>query len=424
MLTVDESIRAVLAEVRVGEPETVLLSDSLGRILASTLQTPHDSPPFDKSLMDGFAVSRQIESTDPSGLLPSGLLTLQVIETVTAGTLATQTLRSGTAVRIMTGAPLPAGTTCVVPIERTQFDESRPDVVRIDPAEIRPEGHVLRQGAAARAGTPLLTAGSRISPQRLAALAEFGIGQMTVQRRPRVAILATGNELVTGDQRLQPGQIRNSNEPMLAAQTSQVDGLPVPLGIARDEASELSQRIQEGLQYDMLLLTGGVSAGTLDLVPARLAAAGVRPVFHGIRMKPGKPLWFGVLDGGSRRCLVFGLPGNPVSSLVCFELYVRTAIRRFLGQPQPGPLKSCGRLTEGTVVRGDRPVYHPARVTLTDNVLRATLIPWSGSSDLRATVEANGMVLLQPELGQYTKETPVDIFLWTADQPGLAPGPW
>lgn len=415
MLSVSEAIREVLAAAAAGPAETVALADCLGRTLAVPLLTPQDSPLFDKALMDGFAVgSRQLaDRSQGSTAVDETLLSLRVLETVTAGTIPTQTVVPGTAVRIMTGAALPPGADCVVPVERTVWDESQPETVRIRAAELMAESCVLRRGAAATAGQLLLAAGTRIAAQQLAALAEFGICQVSVYRQPRVAILATGDELVPAHVTPGPGQIRNSNAPMLVAQVQQAAAQPFPLGIARDTADDLQRQIQRGLQYDVLLLTGGVSAGTLDLVPAQLRAAGVRPVFHGIHMKPGKPLWFGVSESGEQRCLVFGLPGNPVSSLVCFELFVRTALRRLLGAEQAAPVPLTARLTESVAVRGDRPVYFPARLRLTDLGLQASPVPWSGSSDLRATVEANGMLLLRPEDGPRAAESLVQVLPWS-----------
>ena len=192
------------------------------------------------------------------------------------------------------------------------------------------EANLMRQGGAARQGSRLLTAGTQLQPQQIAALAEFGQATVPVYCRPTVAVLATGDELISCDQPLRPGAIRNSNEPMLLAQAATCGACPVSLGIARDTIAELSMRIQQGLDHDVLLLSGGVSAGTLDLVPQQLAAAGVEQIFHGVNMKPGKPLWFGIRRRESRTTLVFGLPGNPVSSLVCFELFVTACTEKNL----------------------------------------------------------------------------------------------
>lgn len=410
MLSVTDALNIVLREVKVGLAESITLTKGLGRILAEELSTPEDSPPFDKALMDGFAVRVAAKHSPP---FPSGATTVsfQIAETITAGNPPVIALQDGLASRIMTGAPLPEGCNCVVPIELTQFDESRPESVTIPRTAMSVEAHLMRRGTAALAGSVLLRAGTRLQPQQIAALAEFGMATIVVQSQPRVAVLATGDELTAVDQPLAPGRIRNSNEPMLLAQISAAGGLPVALGSVKDNIPEIQTGVQRGLQHDILLLTGGVSAGILDLVPQQLLAAGVKQIFHGVHMKPGKPLWFGCHHHDNRRCLVFGLPGNPVSTLACFELFVRPALQKFCGMP-PGTVPAKATLEGSIQVKGNRPVYHPVKVTIRTGQLTAVLVPWSGSSDLRATVDANGMALLLPEHGPYQPGEMVEVWLW------------
>lgn len=410
MLSVSEALAMVLQHVETGAAESVSLQEGLSRILAEDLVVPHDSPPFDKSLMDGFAVCVPAERIPPEDL-DSIYRTLPVAETITAGRIPSVAIDEQLASRIMTGAPLPQGCNCVVPIEQTRFDERQPERVSIPISAMRPEAHVMRKGATARSGSALLPSGTRLQPQHIAALGEFGIGQFRVRMQPRVAVLATGDELTPFDRPLAPGRIRNSNEPMLIAQVEVSDAIPVALGIARDTESELKSCIHRGLEYDFLLITGGVSAGILDLVPQQLSNAGVREIFHGVHMKPGKPLWFGKRDGGERGCLVFGLPGNPVSSLACFELFVRPALEKYCGRHHSGSsLTAC--LSDAFQVKGNRPVYQPVLISIDNSRLSARPIPWSSSSDLRATVEANGMALLMPEHGLYNVGESVRIWLW------------
>ncbi len=410
MHSVSEALSIILQNVQQRTAEPVALRNSLSRVLAETLFVPHDSPPFDKSLMDGFAVCVPTTSAS-AGHSEAQSVTFTVAEVVTAGSMPTVTLSKGVAARIMTGAPLPDGCNCVVPIEQTQFDEANPTMVTIPRSVLRQESCIIRRGTSAAAGSVLLQKGTRLQPQQLAALAEFGFSRITVERRPTVAVLATGDELTSIDEPLMPGQIRNSNEPMLIAQIEACDATPVALGIARDDEQQLRTGVLQGLQSDFLLLTGGVSAGILDLVPQQLKLAGVTPILHGVQMKPGKPLWFGVFEQNSHRCLVFGLPGNPVSSLACFELFVRPALQRFSGLSAPGePLVAT--LEESAQVFGNRPVYHPARIQIQSGRLTVRRVPWSGSSDLKATVDANGMALLLPDHGPYSPGETVAIWLW------------
>jgi len=406
MLSVNDALALVLDLALPSASESVDLADALHRILAVELRTPHDSPPFDKSLMDGFAVATSALKSD------NEFLQFAVVETITAGMVPLNTITATTATRIMTGALLPSGCDCVVPIERAQFNETSPDFVIIQRADVCSEANLMRQGGAARQGSPLLAAGTRLQPQQIAALAEFGHARLTVNVQPSVAVLATGNELIPFNEPLRPGAIRNSNEPMLLAQVSTCGGVPVSLGVAQDTAQDLSTRIQHGLKHDVLLLSGGVSAGTLDLVPRQLAAAGVEQVFHGVDMKPGKPLWFGIRRSESRSTLVFGLPGNPVSSLVCFELFVRPALQKISGIQ----LREARRLTAAVrqpfTVNGSRPVYQPSEISVHDGQLVVRPVPWNGSSDLRATVEANGMALMSSAHGDYVAGDVVPVWFW------------
>ncbi len=406
MLSVAEALRLVFARTPQGGDETVALTEALSRVLAVDLITPHDSPPFDKSLMDGFAIATS------AAAVAGDLVQLTVVETVTAGMVPSQSVRAKTAVRIMTGAVLPKNCDCVVPIEQTQFDEANPGVVGIPRAAIVAEANLMRQGTAAKKGSVLLSAGTRLQPQQIAALAEFGQATVSVSRKPTIAVLATGDELIPFDQPLRPGAIRNSNEPMLMAQATVCGGVATSCGVARDTAADLSARIQQGLQHDVLLLSGGVSAGTLDLVPQQLAAAGVEKVFHGVDMKPGRPLWFGIRQHESRRTLVFGLPGNPVSSLVCFELFVRPALEKLSGLPDQQNRGMAATLSHPFTAKGSRPIYQPAAISVQDGRVTVRPVQWSGSSDLRATVEANGMALLSSAHGPYAAGENVPVWFW------------
>lgn len=405
MLTVEQALESILSAVQPGKKELVGIDECLNRVLAENLTTPHDSPPFDKSMMDGFAVHS-------SGVTDSERFCLAVQETITAGHVPAHAVGAGMASRIMTGALIPEGADCVVPIERVVYDEAVPDQVTIAKEDIRPEWNVLRQGTSARANSPLLASGTQLEPQHIAVLAEFGVAQVSTYRPPRVSVLATGDELLDVTEPLVPGRIRNSNQPMLIAQIARAKAVPVPLGIARDNRDNLRQHIAEGLKSDFLLLSGGVSAGTLDLVPSELAAAGVTQVFHKIQMKPGKPLWFGQLQKHEHRCWVFGLPGNPVSSMICFELFVRPALRKFAGIDNPLPQVTAATLTAEVKVRGDRVTYFPARLEHSDAEISATPVPWGGSADLRSTADANGMCILEPCECAYESGQQVKVIFW------------
>lgn len=403
MLSVTQAFDKLLDTVQPLETVSLPLSDILGKTLAEDISAPADSPPFDKSLMDGFAV----RATD----VANGLTTFNVVEIVTAGRVPSKTVGSGESTQIMTGAPIPAGADLVVKIEETSPDGDR---VRITTKSIAPGTNILRRGTSVRAGDVVLNAGMTLNGSRIGALAELGRAEVRVHRHPTVAVLATGDELVPIVETPGPGQIRNSNEAMLVAQLQAAGTIPVPLGIARDNRDDLRAKIQQGLRCDMLVLSGGVSAGTLDLVPSELTAAGVCEVFHKVELKPGKPVWFGVRKPveDSDACYVFGLPGNPVSSLVCCELFVRTAIRRLMGEQPPKPRPIPARLEHDYSARADRPTYHPAKLTWTSEGAVVKLVPWHGSSDLCGTVAANSMAFLSGEAKNYRAGEVLEVIAW------------
>ncbi|NOX57084.1 MAG: molybdopterin molybdotransferase MoeA, partial [Planctomycetes bacterium] len=326
-----------------------------------------------------------------------------------------RSVEPGEAIQIMTGAPVPDGADAVVPVEDSRIEETPEGrFVRLTPSEPVVAGlNVIRRGTSIRRGQAVLPVGRRLRPQELGALAEMGRAHVSVHRRPRVAILATGDELVPIDVTPGPGQIRNSNEMMLIAQVRRAGGEPISLGVARDDREDLRRHISEGLRYDVLLLSGGVSAGKLDLVPTQLEAAGVRNVFHKVRVRPGKPLWFGIrADAPAARCYVFGLPGNPVSSMVCFELFVRMALRRLMGVTPAEPHSIQATLTVEHVVAGNRPTYHPARLEWTETGPQVTPIVWHGSFDLQATKDANAMALFAEAGRTYAANERIKVVPW------------
>lgn len=403
LLTVEEALKHVLAKARPLPPATVSFDLAIGWTLAEDIAAEQDSPSHDKSMMDGYAVC--------AADLATGAAELEMLEEVTAGMAPTQTVVPGSCTRIMTGAPLPAGADAVVMIERTHPASTPPlpptTTLRSDRSAAglpvasrihirdtpRAGQNILRQGACYRQGELVLRRGLPIGPAEMGLLAELGRESVLVTPPPKVAILATGNELVPMGQRPGPGQIRNSNGPMLVAAAKAAGGIPLDLGIARDEPAELRAKIEQGLaEADLLVLSGGVSAGVLDLAPAVFAETGVREVFHKVRLKPGKPLWFGVEERRSR--LVFGVPGNPVSSFVCFEVFVRPAIEILSGRPLSHLQRQfTARLAEDFVHRGDRPTYFPCGVERTADGWRVQLSRWIGSADLRGLAGTNALAL-------------------------------
>ncbi len=362
-------------------PQICKLSESVNLVLAEDIASDLDMPPFDKSQMDGFAV----RSAD----LIAGS-NWAVIEEVMAGQMPRRVVGTRQATRLMTGAPIPEGADTVIPVERSRAAGD----AQIEIADIpkhRAGQHIMRRGQEMRRGEVVLSAGTTIGPTELGVLATVGRATLHAFPRPSVAVLCTGDELVAAPAVPGPGQIRNGNGPALLGQVQRAGATARDLGIARDRPDSLTDGIRRGLTADVLLLSGGVSAGKLDLVPGVLQELGVQAHFHKVEMKPGKPVFFGTYE----RRLVFGLPGNPVSAALCFELFVRPALCRLAGHSAATADVIEAALVEDFTYRSDRPTYHPARLEEpAQDGWKVRAVPWQGSADMRSLLRANAFVLL------------------------------
>lgn len=391
------------------EPRRQRLLEAAGQRLAEPVVADVDSPPWDRAMMDGFAV-RSADLRDRG----DGIVELDVVVDLAAGDVTTRAIPAGGCARIMTGAPVPPGADAVVPIESAVDGTAESHAgsrVRLREPRFRPGQHVGTRGAAFRAGAAVLPAGVLLTPAAVGLAAEAGATHVVAAARPRVAILSTGSELVPVREVPAHGRTRNSNEPMLAAAVAACGGESIPLGIAADRPEAIRSAVMQALAADVVVLSGGVSAGDLDLVPATFAACGVKKVFHKVRLKPGKPVWFGRLDrADGPATLVFGLPGNPASSLVCFELFVRPAIAILTGRPREAwhlPRRR-GVLVAAAKAAADRPVYLPCRIARDGERLDVTPLPWTGSSDLVGLAVADGLVAL-PAGGRADAGTEVEV---------------
>lgn len=382
MLDVEDAQRIVRDHARMLTPRPMPLSPgALGCVLAEDIASDIDMPPFDKAMMDGFAVRSAEIGPEPREF--------EVIEEITAGRTPTKVVGAGQVTRIMTGAPMPAGADSVVMVEKSQ--PVGPTRVLLS-GSIRCGANVQPKARELRSGEIVLQSGAMLRSQEIGLLAIVGRESVLVHPMPSVAVLATGDELVEPRRRPGSGQIRNSNGPMLLAQVVSERTTPTDLGIARDNPQSLRESIAAGLEHDVLLLSGGVSAGKLDLVPDILAELGVEAHFHKIRMKPGKPLFFGTRGS----TLVFGLPGNPVSSFVCFELFVRPALEWIRGVSTARSAFVSLPLAVELQYATDRPTYHPARVESVNGCECVRPTPWHGSPDLRALTAANALMRIPP----------------------------
>lgn len=412
MLELADAIALVERTAAQLPPRRMRLLDACGRTLAAPVVSDVDSPPWDRAMMDGFAVRGD-------DMLAAGEATvdLDVIVDLAAGDVTALEIGTGCCARIMTGAPIPPGADAVVPIEccpKGAGSGHAGSRVSLHDARFRPGQHVGRRGAAFRAGQVVLSAGVRLGAAEIGVAAEAGATHVIATSGVRVAVLSTGSELVAPDAMPAFGQTRNSNGPMIAAAVRLLGAEPIPLGIAADKPEAIRAAVGQGLAADVLVLSGGVSAGDLDLVPEIFRLCGVEKVFHKVRLKPGKPVWFGILRrDGAASTLVFGLPGNPASSLVCFELFVRPAIQILAGADRDAwhlP-RATATLAGGVKAAADRPVYLPCRLVEKAGGFEALPQPWSGSSDLLGLAGAGGLIALPAGGQRYEAGDEVEIVL-------------
>jgi molybdopterin molybdotransferase len=387
MLPVEEAQARVLSRIhRLGKEEVAIL-DALGRIAAEDVTADYDIPPHTNTAMDGYAV----RAADTTGASPETPVRLQVIGELAAGYVAEENVAPGTAIRIMTGAPIPPGADAIVRFERTKRDEDHVDIL----AEVQIGKEIRPAGEDVRSGDTVIPQGRMLRPQEIGMLAALGKKTIVVTRRPRVGILATGDELVGIDEPLFPGKIRNSNSYSSAAQVKKYGGIPVLLGIARDREGEISDRLNAGLTrgMDLILVSGGVSVGDFDVVKKVLAGAG-RIDFWRVQMKPGKPLAFGHLNLGGKDIPVIGTPGNPVSTMISFELFARPVILSLLGARDIGPFMVWARLADRIAQTSSRRHYVRVKLEEKDGEYLAYLTGGQGSGILSSMVNADGLAII------------------------------
>ncbi|HVA90268.1 MAG TPA: gephyrin-like molybdotransferase Glp [Chloroflexota bacterium] len=385
MLSVEEALTQLLADIVPLPVEEAPLLECLDRVLARDAVADTDLPPFANSAMDGYAV----HAADTSGATGGDPRRLPVVGEVAAGDPGTTPLTHGTAVRIMTGAPVPPGADAVIPVEQTHAREGAVDLL----AAVETGASIRPAGDDARAGQRVLAAGAVLRPGEIGLLASIGAARVPVHRRPRVAILSTGNELVPVEQVPGPGQIRNSNASMLAAQVLRCGALPVELGAARDSRESVHAALDAGRGCDLYLSSGGVSVGDYDVVKAVLEERG-GIAFWRVNMRPGKPVAFGRIDG----IPFLGLPGNPVSSFVTFELFARPLLRKLAGHRSLARQVVPVKLDEPVRGAGPRRNYVRALARWEADGWHAATTGAQESHLLRSTVAANALIVA-PEGG-------------------------
>ena len=389
MLNYETALRLLLEAAPEPQSQQLPLEEVAGRVLAAPLGADHDLPPFDKSFMDGFALRSADAAAAP--------VRLQVIGVQAAGRVGQDlSVRPGATVQIMTGAPLPEGADAVQMVEKTRrISEGQVEIL----APVEAGKHVAAKASEVRKGDTVLKAGQTLGPPEIAVLAVFGQSRVEVFRGLTAVIFSTGDELVPVDQMPDLGQIRNSNAPMLASQCRRLGVEVRAMPRLPDSPQAVQQALSEGLaDADAVIFSGGVSAGEFDFVHKVLGQAGLEVLFHKVAIQPGKPVL--LARDPERSKMVFGLPGNPVSAFVTFEIFVRPALRKWMGQRQWGLYEVSGRLTRPARHKTGRLLFKPARTAFDHGEWRIQPIDTKGSADIVGFSQADSLLLIPADLEQ------------------------
>lgn len=399
MIRVSEARKIILDNVSLVGTEVAALDDCLFRVLAETVYARRNVPPQDNSAMDGFALTAGVTAGASDGTPAS----LPIARTIKAGDVAGPAVGSGEAVRIMTGAPVPEGVDTVVPVENTYVEGENLYLV----SPLKPDTNIRRSGEDIMEKSEVLSAGRPLRPADIGLVASQGIAQLRVFRRPTVAIMATGDEVVSLGEIPHEAQIYSSNSHALAALVRECGAIPRQLGIARDEPEHLAAMIEEGLSSDVLITTGGISMGDYDYLKDVFEEVGVKVLFWKVAQKPGKPMTFGVK--GSRP--VFALPGNPVSATLSFELYARPAMRKMMGHTRLFRPTVRAVLDQPIRKKKGRRNFIRGIVERRDGVLYTRVTGEQGSGILRSMSEANGIIILPEEEEGAQAGQKVEVYL-------------
>lgn len=436
MIDLSTAWTIVRESVRELGTERVALHQAFGRTLRTALVAPADLPPHHRSMLDGIALRQEdavyadagpMGMANPSSRSEDTISWLRIVEEIPAGVVPQQTLSAGEAARIMTGAMVPSGADAVVAIERVIVPHAGPNqassfqgaagtesVVGVERGTVKPNQNIQYQGAIAKANDVVLAAPRRLGSAEIGLAAEVGATSLVVSRRPRVAVITTGDELVEADQEPGPSQIRDSNGPMLAAALQAWSGNEVLRTHSRDDRNALDGELRRADEWgaDVIVMAGGVSAGKLDLVPDRLEAFGATCLFHKVSLKPGKPIWFGIRErvsgsGESRRQWILGLPGNPISSLIGAELFVAPLLQALEGRGFVEPVGFPAKLLAEFTHKGDRPTYWPAALSCDESGWSVRALEWLGSADLPRVAQADGWIAFPAGTATYRADTTV-----------------
>ena len=382
MISVEAALEKILSHIQPLGFEKVSLLESQGRVIAEDIYASRDIPPLDNSGMDGYAVRYE----DIQHASSSQPVRLEIIEDLPAGSVSKKILEKGQAIRIMTGAPIPRAADAVVQVEDTTKEDRFAQIFRAVPLG----ENIRRAGEDVGKGDRVISKGDLIRPAEVGMLASVGRSFVSVFQRPLVAILCTGEELVDVDGRLDEAKIVSSNSYTLAAQVKDSGAIPIQLGIARDRKEDIEEKLRQGIRADVLISSAGISVGDYDLVKDVLKDLGMEMVFWKVAMKPGKPLAFGTIAGKP----AFGLPGNPVSSMVSFEQFVRPSLLKMMGHHQLFRPTIEAILKEDIQKEPGRRHYVRALVSFEKDRYFVTTTGAQGSGILRSMVRANGLVVI------------------------------
>jgi molybdopterin molybdotransferase len=395
MISVSEAQKIISEQVFELKTEEVLLELACGRVLAEEVQADRDYPPFNRSAMDGVAL-RAAETAKRDSFRVAG--------TIYAGDFNVKEYKEGEAVKIMTGAAVPAGFDAVVKVEDTQIKGSE---LRIQAGTVSVGQHIAFQGEDLQEGEVALSKGVKIRPSEIALLASLGKNTVRVFKSPKVVVIATGNEIKPVDEEVQRHQIRNSNGPVLTAFFRQQLVHEVDQYLVADEPQQLEAVLTAALDSDIMILSGGVSMGEADSVPATLQKLGVENIFHKVKLKPGKPLWFGRKPNGP---VVFAMPGNPFSCQVTFKLFTEPFLRACLGQESWGPLYLRADFERKKM--GPMEEYFPCRVVERDGESLLQSCPFNGSGDITAAALSHGIARQSADMATIKKGDLVAFYFW------------
>lgn len=401
MISVVEALQKILASAAPSNTRMLPIENALSHVLANDIKADRPLPPFNRVAMDGFAV----RSEDFDGV-EDGVVQLKIKGLIQTGVASKTAIKPGEAVQIMTGAPCPDSADAVVKIENAVIDR---DTVTLTEPGIKPGLNIASMGEDSEKGRVLIEKGSPLTTAGIAICASVGLDQVAVYRKPTVMVISTGSEIIPPAQTPLPHQIRDCNSYSLCTAAKAMDLDVTLLGIGEDDTSVLGQMIEKGLEADILILSGGVSMGEYDHIPGLLAEKGVQKILHNVRVKPGKPIWFGKTETGT---FVFGMPGNPVSVQTCFKIFVEPFIRKLSGRRSPENVFMTLPLSDELFSKTQREHYMPGQIVMHEGQTHIKPIVIRGSGDFSNFESSHGLIKVLQDQNRVGPSTLMEFLPW------------